>query len=257
MNKIRSMDETISPDPIITIITATYNAEKLLPRTIESIKNLQYKNYQWIVIDGASKDNTINIIKNNLDVISNWISEPDQGIYDAWNKGLSLSRGEWIAFIGAGDSYYINALSCYADAIKKASPKVNFISSRVEFINIDGDVKRTWGQPLEKEQFKKFMSIAHVGALHHKSLFNQKRKFDIKYRSAADYDFFLSSIDFIEAAFTNKITAQMIIGGSSDSFFSLWEKYKIQRKYHNSIYAKYLFLTSCLKKVFRRLIKRY
>lgn len=243
--------------PLISIITATYNAEKLLPETIKSIKNLKNKNFEWIIVDGASSDNTVNLIRSNSDVISNWISEPDQGIYDAWNKGVSLSRGEWIAFIGAGDTYLEDALICYSNLISRLPSGVNFISSRVEFTDSNGTVKKTWGCLLDIAQFKKIMSIAHVGALHHKSLFDKNKRFDIVYKSAADYDFLLSNIDIIKPAFLNKVTAKMIIGGSSDSYFSLLEKYKIQRKYLPLMHSEYHLLISCSKKALRKIIKGY
>ena len=84
--------------PLITIITATYNAAQYLPRTIKSIREQTYENIEWIIIDGNSTDETIELIQQNEDVIDYWMSEPDAGIYDAWNKGISLARGEWIAF---------------------------------------------------------------------------------------------------------------------------------------------------------------
>jgi len=247
--------KTLLKTPLISIITATYNADKLLPATIKSIKKLKYKNYEWIVVDGGSTDCTIDLIKRELGIISKWISEPDKGIYDAWNKGVSISRGDWIAFIGAGDSYSENALNDYIGALIKMDTHVNFISSKVNFIDQNGLIKKTWGSLLDKKKFKKYMTIAHVGALHHKSLFANKKKFSLEYSSASDYDFFLSRINEINPAFLNKVTAEMLIGGSSDSFLSLIEKYKIQRNYFSLQFCVIEFLIACSKKLMRKILK--
>ncbi len=247
----------ILPTPLITIITATYNAEKFLPATLDSICKLKYKNIEWIIVDGASTDHTIDIIKSRPDIISKWISEPDEGIYDAWNKGISISSGDWIAFIGAGDCYSENALNDYLDLLKKVDANVNFISSKVNFVDLNGFIKKTWGEKLNKKRFKEFMTIAHVGALHHKSLFKKNEGFSLKYSTASDYNFFLSNIDDIKAAFLNKITATMLIGGSSDSYISLVEKYKIQRKYFSLYHCVFEFLIAFSKKALRKLIKGF
>lgn len=91
--------------PKITIITVTYNASTVLEETILSIVNQTYSNIEYIVIDGASTDGTIDIIKKYEDRISYWVSEPDKGIYDAMNKGIDRATGEWINFMNAGDYF--------------------------------------------------------------------------------------------------------------------------------------------------------
>ena len=257
MNKNIFKNQKKKSTPLITIITSTYNAENLLPKTIDSIKKIKKINFEWIVIDGGSRDGTVNLIKNNSNMISNWISEPDHGIYDAWNKGIYLSQGEWISFIGAGDCYIDDALNNYLNSIKSFNSCINFVSSKVKFIDQNGNVKKIWGEILNKKRFKQFMSVAHVGALHHKSLFKKNQNFDIKFKTAADYEFLLSNLDKIKPAFLNQVTAEMIIGGSSDTYYSLWEKYKIQKKYLNSIQPLYYFLESCFKRIMRKIIKGY
>lgn len=86
-----------------TIITSTYNAGSLLADTAVSIRNQDYRNIQWIVIDGASTDNTLSVARDCKDVITTLVSEPDSGIYSAWNKALPLIDGHWVLFLGAGD----------------------------------------------------------------------------------------------------------------------------------------------------------
>lgn len=95
--------------PLISIITSTYNCTSTLNDTINSILNQSYINLEYIIIDGNSTDGTIDIIKSSEQkfqkkkIVFKWISEPDKGIYDAWNKGLDKVTGDWIVFIGGDD----------------------------------------------------------------------------------------------------------------------------------------------------------
>ena len=95
----------MNTSPKFTIITVTYNAAHWLERTILSILSQSYPNIEYIIIDGASTDGTIGLIKQYAPGISFWISEPDQGIYDAMNKGLQHATGDYVWFLNAGDTF--------------------------------------------------------------------------------------------------------------------------------------------------------
>lgn len=92
--------------PTISIITVVYNGADLLPRTMQSVFDQTYPNIEYILVDGNSTDGTIDIIKANQDKISQWISEPDKGLYDAMNKGLRMATGDFVWFMNAGDSIF-------------------------------------------------------------------------------------------------------------------------------------------------------
>ena len=92
--------------PLVTVVTVTYNAGSVLEDTILSVLNQTYPNIEYIIIDGGSTDETIDIIKKYEDRISYWVSEPDDGIYDAMNKGIEKATGDWINFMNAGDMFY-------------------------------------------------------------------------------------------------------------------------------------------------------
>ena len=99
--------------PLLTIITITYNAEKFLERTLKSVHGAmvmakQNDKIEYLIIDGNSKDNTLNIAETYHSIVTTVISEPDQGLYDAMNKGLKLARGKYIWFLNAGDEVYTN-----------------------------------------------------------------------------------------------------------------------------------------------------
>lgn len=96
------------PTPRFSIITVTYNAQKVLEDTIQSVISQTYHQVEYIIIDGASRDNTLTIIEKYRSRISQVVSEPDKGLYDAMNKGISLATGDYICFLNAGDSFHNN-----------------------------------------------------------------------------------------------------------------------------------------------------
>ena len=92
----------------ISIVTICYNVENDIEQTILSVINQSYSDLEYIIIDGASKDKTLEIVNRYKDKISKIVSEPDKGIYDAMNKGIKQATGEWVGFINAGDKYVDN-----------------------------------------------------------------------------------------------------------------------------------------------------
>jgi len=207
----------ISSDPLITVITVTFNAAKTLKQTILSVINQGYSNVEFIVIDGGSKDGTLEILQQFEHAIDYWVSEPDNGIFDAWNKGVSLSSGDWIAFLGADDVYLDGALDAYAAVIAKNSDAtLDYISSRANLTKGEKTV-RVIGERWNWRIFSKYMNVAHVGSLHHARLFEQWTGFDPAYRICGDYELLLRPGADLRADYFNRITVNMNIGGVSDS----------------------------------------
>lgn len=93
--------------PLISVVTISFNAANTIERTIQSVLSQSYKNLEYIIIDGGSSDGTLDIIRKYEDRLV-WISEPDNGIYDAMNKGIRISKGEWLNFMNAGDRFASN-----------------------------------------------------------------------------------------------------------------------------------------------------
>ena len=115
-NNLKQKEEN---KPLISIITVVKNNEKYLEQTIKSVLSQEYKNFEYIIIDGGSTDNTISIIKKFSNEIDYWLSENDHGIYDAFNKGMQLAKGDFIGMVNSDDTLERNALSILVSIYKK------------------------------------------------------------------------------------------------------------------------------------------
>ncbi|GAB4015106.1 glycosyltransferase family 2 protein [Spirosoma koreense] len=220
--------------PMVSLITATYNAEKYLDACISSVLNQEYKNFEYIIIDGGSTDKTVTIIKQYEAELAYWVSEPDKGIYDAWNKGLARAKGDWIAFIGADDLLYPDALSVYVNHILQHPNQyeLEFISSRLELINEDLSLISVVGTPWVWQHFKRQMNTWHVGAFHARHLFDKYGFFNTLYKVSGDYELLLRPKDKLITSYIDHITAKMRVGGISNLMLSTasYETYHAKMK---------------------------
>jgi glycosyltransferase involved in cell wall biosynthesis len=214
--------DDISPDsfPFISVITATYNAEKHFPNLVKSIREQIYSNVEWIVIDGGSTDKTLDLLRQNEDVIAYWISEKDSGIYDAWNKGVRQAKGEWIFFLGADDFLWSsNVLRELVANLMNCPQGVRVAYGKVMLLNEDGQNIYIAGEPWIniKNRFKQVMCIPHQGVMHHRSLFEKYGNFDESFRITGDYEFLLRElIDADAVFFPELVIAGMRQGGISN-----------------------------------------
>jgi glycosyltransferase involved in cell wall biosynthesis len=214
-------DPTPAGAPLVTVITAVFNGRDCLAECIDSVSRQDYPNIEHIILDAGSKDGTVEILRDYQDKVALWLSEPDGGVYDAWNKGLDLARGEWMAFLGADDRYRPGAISTYMDLARR-NPDAEFLSSRAQLDHPSG-YSPVFGGPWEWPAFAKRMTTVHVGSLHRRSLFERHGKFDTSYRIAGDYEFLLRPRDGLRTAFTPTTTVTMRAGGLSDSTAGLYE----------------------------------
>lgn len=212
--------------PEFSIIIAVFNGAKFLELTLQSVINQTYSDYELVVIDGGSRDSTLAVIKKYEANISYWVSEPDKGIYDAWNKGIAKSRGQWIAFLGAGDEYHKDALMAYSQFIAEdPCDDFDYISSKVA-LTFGGAVSKIFGIKWKWSEFKRAMLVAHVGSIHHSSLYERFGVYDETYKIVGDYEFLLRSRDQLKAGYINILTANMSAGGISDSYSAIFEASK-------------------------------
>jgi glycosyltransferase involved in cell wall biosynthesis len=165
--------------PLITIITVVYNGVFTLEETILSVINQTYKNIEYIIIDGGSSDGTIDIIKKYEDKITYWISEPDNGIYDAMNKGIDKASGEYLLFIGADDCFITDNI---IEKIFNGIPNLpDFIYTNVLY--------STGYEFHSRYSFDTLLhnTIHHQGAFYRKTLFADFR-YDTNLKLVSDYE---------------------------------------------------------------------
>lgn len=223
--------------PFISIIIATFQAEATVRRCLESIARQGFLEREVIVIDGGSSDGTLNIIKKSSEVI--WfLSEPDHGIYNAWNKGLARARGEWICFLGADDTFFTDdVLERMAAYLRARNADEVLFYGRLALLNVRGQVLGTVGEPWEKIQ-KRFLQVncvPHTGAMHHRSMFDVGG-FDERFRIAGDYELLLRELRHRNARFVPEVTTvAMQQGGISsnpeNALRSLLETRRAQKKW--------------------------
>ncbi len=171
--------------PAFTIITVCLNIASTIRRTCESIVNQTFQDFQWIVVDGASTDGTLDILKEYSSRINILISEPDKGIYNAMNKGIKLATGEYINFMNGGDEFYNNAV---LQKVVDTEPTADVIY---------GDIMVNTGKTLYLHRNQRLLcpkslykqTISHPASFVKRSIMLRYR-FDESFKIAADYDFF-------------------------------------------------------------------
>lgn len=178
-------------NPLVSVITVVYNGEKYLQQTIDSVKNQTYTNIEYIIIDGGSKDNTLSIIKNNLDTISYWISEPDKGLYDAMNKGIKIAKGELIGIINSDDWYELYTVETMVKAYVDYPTKTIFHADRYDIDEKENRSIRKFNSSIFK--FKYYgMTYNHPSMFITKTEY-KKHLYNTELRALSDYQFVLET----------------------------------------------------------------
>jgi glycosyltransferase involved in cell wall biosynthesis len=208
--------------PLVTVITAVYNGRPFVAGCLESVFRQSYPNIEHIVMDGASDDGTVDVLRQYDDRIALWKSGPDRGIYDAWNKALLETRGEWICFLGADDEFLPDAVGQYM-ALAARNPQAEFLSSKLKVVHSSGYI-RTLGCPWTWKRFSRTMCTPHVGAMHRRSLFDRLGTYDTSYRMVGDYELLLRARSQLNAAYMPVVTVMMRGGGVSTTRIALNEK---------------------------------
>ena len=246
--------------PLISIIVAVFNGSKTLQQCIDSVAQQTYANKELIIIDGGSKDGTVDMLEANREQISYWISEPDKGIYNAWNKGLSQAKGEWICFLGADDFFWdAQVLERMTAQLQAIPPAILVAYGQIMLLNNDGEALYPIGQSWKKikDRFKQIMCIPHTGAMHRRSLFERHGKFDESFRIGGDYELLMRELKTGDAVFIpNLITVGMRQGGiSSDPANTLtaMREFRLAQRMHGKRFPGWVW-TSAMARVYLRLI---
>lgn len=213
---LNSLGQTV---PLISVIVAVFNGRETLQGCIDSVALQGYANKELIVVDGGSTDGTVELLRENDQKIDCWISEPDSGIYDAWNKGLQRARGDWICFLGADDFLWdATVLGGIAGDLAQLPQSIAVAYGQIMLIGMEGEPQRSLGEPWEqmRDSFRQYMCIPHVGTMHRRKLFERKGLFDPSFKIAGDYEFLLRELKTGNAAFLpDIIVAGQRYGGVS------------------------------------------
>ena len=242
-------------DPFFSIITVVKNDDKNIKKTITSVSKQTYKNFEYIIIDGNSRDKTLNVIIKNKKKINYLLSEDDLGIYDAMNKGLSKSNGKFIVYLNSGDTFTKNALSFI---YKKYSEdkRVDFIFGTVKRHYTKKTILKYGYNPSRINYNFDFATSHSSGFFIKKKSFNKIGKFNIKYKCSADYDLYYKAIKkfkMIGSSTSKKKLVGIVKSGGFSSKISfldhLFEETKIRLDNNQNIFFVVLiFLNALIKK---------
>jgi glycosyltransferase involved in cell wall biosynthesis len=179
------------PHPKFSIITVTYNAEKVLEDTIQSVIFQTYRNVEYIIVDGASKDHTLEIVNKYHNRINKVISEPDKGLYDAMNKGIQLATGDYLCFLNAGDKFHDSETLQKVVHTLKGQELPDVIYGETAIVDEEGHFlhMRRLSTPahLNWKSFKQGMLVCHQAFFANREL-AINHLYDLQYRFSADFD---------------------------------------------------------------------
>lgn len=229
-DKIKSTKkiDTAENRPLISIITVVYNGNNTIEQTIQSVINQPYKKKEYIIIDGGSTDGTVDIIRKYESYLSYWISEPDNGIYEAMNKGISHAKGELIGIINADDWYEEKIFDSIAEQyIKTGSDHVIYGLLRIfqddKFYSMVGNSIRILHED----------TIMHPTCFIPLKFYNTFGAYNSSYKYSADYDLILRYVDeSVKFSFIEKPIANFRRGGISAFPDAEREKYKVRVRHH-------------------------
>lgn len=178
----------------VSIITITYNAAETLERTIESVERQDYGAIEYIVVDGASTDGTMEIVGRHSEIVSKYVSEPDGGIYFAMNKGLAMSTGEYVWFLNAGDE--LKESGTVRLMMSKGGRDADVYYGDTVITRMDGSEigKRRLSPPenLTRDSFRRGMLVCHQAFVARRTIC---QPYDTQYRVSADYEWCLSILE--------------------------------------------------------------
>lgn len=215
----------------VSIITVCYNSISTIKRTIESVLKQTYENIEYIIVDGGSSDGTVELIKSFEDKFGarlKWISEKDDGIYDAMNKGIHMASGELIGIINSDDYYELDAVAHMIDAMTEDPYQILYGYMKVWKDNILQNISIVMHDSLPA------CMLNHPTCFVTKKIYDDLGAFDIQYCSVADYDFLIrmhqnDQVKFIPV-FEN--IANFSTGGMCSSHTAYIDLLKLQHNYH-------------------------
>ena len=226
------MERTIEKETLISVITVCYNSEKTIERTLKSMLNQTYSNYEYLIIDGKSSDRTLEILHKYEPLFEGRMkiySEPDRGIYDAMNKGIVKASGQLIGMVNSDDYYETDALEIMAGEFERINKPYVVLYGFQRNFEGEKEVKTF----LFHHDYLKQQMITHPTCFVTPEVYRDMGMFDLNYRSSADYEFMLRIHDLGKVYFhpVYKIISNFQQGGMSSSQIGYRETLGLQYRY--------------------------
>lgn len=233
----------------ISIITVSLDAVRTIEQTIQSVINQSYKDIEYIIIDGGSTDGTVDIIKKYESKINHWISEPDAGISDAFNKGVKLAKGDYINFQGADDYLWDNdVIEKIVDGIRpKKDELVCGRIARIEEVHSDKVLWVSSGKKFRKSDLLFHMALPHQALFMHKRFFEKYGLFDVNLVYSMDYELLLRAYkNFPDVIMKDIMVSAWRAGGiGQGKTLKIFAEYDIIKR-KNKVTANWLlYLINC------------
>ena len=221
------MNKSDTTTPKVSIIVATWNAARTFERCLRSIIAQDFTDWELLIVDGASTDGTVNLIRLHEVHIAWWQSKKDGGIYDAWNQALAHARGEYVCFLGADDAWANDtSLSRLANAVDGL--EYDLVTSQGLIFDPTTAKKSCFGSAWDYRRIGRHMVVCHPGMWHRRSLFERHGSFDTRYRIAGDLDFLLRLPPETRAMHVNTIS--VLIEGAGISRKNVLPRLREQRE---------------------------
>jgi glycosyltransferase involved in cell wall biosynthesis len=238
--------------PFISVITIVFNDVENIERTIKSVVEQSYKNFEYIIIDGGSTDGTLDIIKKYDSKIDHWVSEKDGGIYPAMNKGIKFANGEILNFMNSGDFYKNNNILNWVTKKFEEDDKISYVLGLGMFLDENNkEVKKGGKRYTTTLKASRFSSICHQAFFYKKSLHNYFGCYDLRYKICADGHFMYRVYrnKEVKGVLVNKIFAVRDREGVSRSGKSILEHKKMYDEvFGRSLLNELFYLKYLLKK---------
>lgn len=227
-----------SPTPMISVITICYNAESTLPATMRSVAAQSYGDFEHLIIDGASRDSTVDLARRESIGATRIFSEPDKGIYDAMNKGLAKAQGRYVIFLNAGDAFHDSATLAEYGKAALSDPDIVYGDTVIvdDYRRILGQRHLSAPESLTFESFSKGMLVCHQAFMAKRSLAGP---YDLRYRFSADFDWtvrILRKTTPEKCVNLHRVTIDYLTAGTTDKnrWKSLRERFRIMCRHYGT-----------------------
>ena len=245
--------------PTLSILVATWNCAPQLAEFLDSLAAQSWRDWELLLLDNASSDGTAELVAGFQRRLPEpqrllWSSEPDAGIYDAWNRGLRLARGTYLSFIGADDTFLSPESLGHLAALTATG--ADLITARNAYHAADGRFLRHWGSGWQWRRMRESMNIAHPGMLVRRELFARLGPYDARFRICGDYEWFLRLPPELRVVHSSDSILKVVQAGVSHTRIGrvYAETFQAQRRHVGALRSATCWALNWAKYARRRLI---